>query len=40
MSLASGNVPGISSIPFDFYKAFWPVVGEDMLEVFQESFRS
>ncbi|KAI3374947.1 hypothetical protein L3Q82_021472, partial [Scortum barcoo] len=40
MSLANGKAPGIDGIPVDFYKAFWPVVGEDMLEVFRESFRS
>ncbi|KAI3359178.1 hypothetical protein L3Q82_002606 [Scortum barcoo] len=39
-SLANGKAPGIDGIPVDFYKAFWMVVGEDMLEVFQESFRS
>ncbi|KAI3364563.1 hypothetical protein L3Q82_011349 [Scortum barcoo] len=40
MSLANGKAPGIDGIPVEFYKAFWPVVGEDMLEVFQESLRS
>ena len=40
MSIANGKAPDIDGIPVDFYKAFWPVVGEDMLEVFQESFRS
>ncbi|KAI3355008.1 hypothetical protein L3Q82_004797 [Scortum barcoo] len=40
MSLANGKAPGIDGIPVEFYKAFWPVVGEDMLQVFQESFRS
>ncbi|KAI3359013.1 hypothetical protein L3Q82_015397 [Scortum barcoo] len=40
MSLANGKAPGIDGIPVEFYKAFWPVVGEDMLEVFQESFQS
>uniref|UniRef100_A0A671TWB6 Reverse transcriptase domain-containing protein n=1 Tax=Sparus aurata TaxID=8175 RepID=A0A671TWB6_SPAAU len=40
MSLDNGKAPGIDGIPVDFYKTFWPVVGEDMLEVFQESFRS
>ncbi len=40
MSLANSKAPGIDGIPVDFYKTFWPVVGEDMLEVFQESFRS
>ncbi|KAI3352308.1 hypothetical protein L3Q82_005171 [Scortum barcoo] len=39
MSLANGKAPDIDGIPVDFYKAFWPVVGEDMLEVFQESFQ-
>ncbi|KAI3376859.1 hypothetical protein L3Q82_000115 [Scortum barcoo] len=40
MSLANGKAPGIDGIPVEFYKAFWPVVGEDMLEVFQESFQN
>ncbi|KAI3376771.1 hypothetical protein L3Q82_000367 [Scortum barcoo] len=40
MSLANGKAPGIDGIPVEFYKAFRPVVGEDMLEVFQESFQS
>ncbi|TWW59346.1 Transposon TX1 uncharacterized 149 kDa protein ORF 2 [Takifugu flavidus] len=40
MSLANGKAPGIDGIPVEFYKAFWSVVGKDMLEVFLESWRT
>lgn len=40
MSLTNGKAPGIDGIPVDFYKTFWPVVGEDLLEVFNESLRT
>ncbi|KAI3356821.1 hypothetical protein L3Q82_003336 [Scortum barcoo] len=38
MSLADGKAPGIDGIPVEFYKAFWPVVGEDMLEALPREF--
>uniref|UniRef100_A0A665WRW9 Reverse transcriptase domain-containing protein n=1 Tax=Echeneis naucrates TaxID=173247 RepID=A0A665WRW9_ECHNA len=40
MSLASGKAPGIDGLPVDFYKAFWFLLGPDMLQVFQESLRT
>lgn len=40
MSLANSRAPGIDGIPVDFYKTFWTLMCEDMLEVFKESFKS
>lgn len=37
MSMANGKAPGIDGLPFEFHKSFWPVVGEDLLEVFRDS---
>ena len=39
MSLANGKAPGIDGLPVDFCKSFWPLLGWDMLEVFQDSFQ-
>ncbi|KAL0148240.1 hypothetical protein M9458_056472, partial [Cirrhinus mrigala] len=31
-SMESGRAPGVDGLPFDFYKAFWLELGEDLLE--------
>lgn len=38
MSLANVKAPGFDGIPVEFYKAFWPVVGKDLLEVFLKNW--
>ncbi len=37
MSLANGKAPSIDGLPVEFYESFWPVVSEDLLEVFRDS---
>uniref|UniRef100_A0AAV2MGX3 Reverse transcriptase domain-containing protein n=1 Tax=Knipowitschia caucasica TaxID=637954 RepID=A0AAV2MGX3_KNICA len=39
-SLKPGRVPGIDGLSADFYKAFWDVLGPDLLEVFTYSLES
>ncbi|KAJ3599845.1 hypothetical protein NHX12_033799 [Muraenolepis orangiensis] len=39
MSLGNGKAPGIDGLPVEFYKSFWPIVGEDLLEVFRDSLQ-
>ncbi len=37
MSMENGKSPGIDGLPIEFYKLFWPILGEDILAVFNES---
>ncbi|KAF7649610.1 hypothetical protein LDENG_00138880 [Lucifuga dentata] len=37
MGLENGRSPGLDGLPVDFYKSFWPVVGEDLTEVLTDS---
>lgn len=36
-SLKMGSAPGCDGLPIEVYKAFWPQMGPDLLEVFNES---
>ena len=38
-SMEGGKAPGIDGIPVEFYKDFWNDMGEDLLSVFNESFK-
>ncbi|KAK3521761.1 hypothetical protein QTP70_016222, partial [Hemibagrus guttatus] len=35
--MENGRVPGIDGLPVGFYKAFWVVIGQDLLEVLRDS---
>ena len=38
-SMDGGKSPGLDGLPVEFYKTFWNELGQDLLEVFNESFR-
>ncbi|KAK3551673.1 hypothetical protein QTP70_021315, partial [Hemibagrus guttatus] len=38
-TMSGGNASGIDSLPVEFYKFFWNELGEDLLEVLEESCR-
>ena len=38
-SMEGGKAPGIDGIPVEFFKDFWNEMGEDLLTVFNESFK-
>ncbi|KAK3528702.1 hypothetical protein QTP70_009955 [Hemibagrus guttatus] len=35
--MANGKAPGIDGLPVEFYKAFWSILGEDLLSVINDS---
>ncbi|KAK3548335.1 hypothetical protein QTP70_010190 [Hemibagrus guttatus] len=35
--MENGQVPGIDGLPVEFYKAFWAVIGQDVLKVLRDS---
>lgn len=39
-SLKSGKAPGMDGLPAEFYKTFWPVVGDDVLFVLRDRLRT
>ncbi len=36
--MESGKAPGFDSLPVDFYKSFWSVLGEELLAVRNEAW--
>lgn len=37
---SSGKSPGLDGLTSEIYKAFWSLIGQDLYEVFLESFES
>ncbi|KAK3515326.1 hypothetical protein QTP70_014607, partial [Hemibagrus guttatus] len=35
--MENGRAPGIDGLPVEFYKAFWAIIGQDVLEVLNDS---
>ena len=40
MSLQSGRAPGIDGLPADLLKYFWSIIGQDLLEVINNSLQN
>ena len=40
MSLQSGKAPGMDGLPADFFKSFWDILGQDLLEVVNDSIQN
>ena len=38
-SMEGGKAPGIDGLPVEFFREFWSELGEDLLHVFNESFK-
>ena len=36
-SMKNGKAPGLDGLPVDFYKAYWHLLGEDLLAVLSDS---
>ncbi|KAJ3582854.1 hypothetical protein NHX12_024244 [Muraenolepis orangiensis] len=39
-SLQNGRAPGMDGFPVDFYKSFWSEIGQDLLEVLNDSLQT
>lgn len=37
--LSPGKAPGLDCLTTEFYKTFWPVIGQDLFSVFLECFK-
>ena len=39
-SFQTGKTPGNDGIPIEFYKTFWPLIGEFMVNSFNEAYEN